>query len=412
MKAYYISRNSVLANFVDEGTLLFLFYMLTDELNMSCHLSGLFDEYNNRSKMSEEAMLNRFFETSDKFKSKEEEEKMRRAFKVSQKIKFKKHKTHEDLKLQLFHQTMHKSMTEFMESDFEVRLEDAHADHLVKLQPSKKINTLPFFDEKSDDHKRDDFYSGLIKKCILSKNDFHIFHMKIFEDRKLYSFGRYSGEKPLNFKEELARRDANVDRLFKKWWLKAIFYTVYIITFIPVNLYNLIALLWKKNRVIDDAEINDEFDDDMFSIILFRMPYSHIIEADKIKMIHGYLNEKMKIVSDKLIEFKSQLLQTKFNGNLREITMQSYAEIQPELNELQKRIDDEIYLQQLVHSWDKSLYYEVHASIFSISQIVGLYERNGTIPAFIGEALRKNISLQTDINNCDLVLFWCFREYV
>jgi len=424
LKAWYISDIPGQETLTEESVTFYLFYLFAEELNMSCPLSGLWNDYYNIDSLSLNYIIDRYYEVASDEERDISKEEMLQSLKIAKNIKFKKHKSRQDLEMQLFAQTINKHLRDFIMSDFAVRFEDAGMPFWKDVPRKGGVNIHPYYNADCDETKRNDYYSNLLKKCLDSKNVFMAFNQKVFEGFQMMSFGM-----PDQKSDNMAVEQAKKPKLFKngeKWWLKILFIIVISIFIVPYNLFQIIfsskyrKKVWKwikyffsrkYREQVRQSEATAWSDETVYSICLFRIPSSPLLEADKLLMIRSNLRKKMNIISDKLYELKNELASVNYDKEVFFITQEFYLRIEPELKALQKQIDDDIYLQQLVNSNEKSFYFEVHAAVVSVDRITRLHEKNGILQPYAGDALRKNLSMYTDIYKCDVILLPRFEEY-
>ncbi len=408
MKAWYINEHTINEKFLDEHITFFLLYLLADESYMSSPLSGIFDEYNKRDSLDQRKILDRLYETEeDPFDGLPKKEIIFTLDKI-RKVKSQKHKSHEDLVMLNFSQQLTQRLKDYSTSDFDVRFEEAGVLNWKYLPKQGKMNMLPYFDLHYDGRKRYDYYAEQVRKCILSKTDFHVFNMKTLEGFHLLAFGKENTNKTENVPKKSVSNLISWISKQKKWWQRILIFLAISITIIPLLLYRLILRTIFRKKLKNKSVVQNT-ENSLYSIRLFHIPIGINLEGDNVKMISNHLHKKIKEITDSISEFKKEISQTGFDENTLKKLEQFYLKIEPELKILQQQIDNELYLQQLIHASEKSLYYDVFIVVATIEQITGFYEKNGIFLPFEADAFRKSLSMQMDIKKCDLVLFSRFE---
>lgn len=153
---------------------------------------------------------------------------------------------------------------------------------------------------------------------------------------------------------------------------------------------------------IDAAEI--------ISLPLCNIPFGRNLTADNMMVLRKNILGKFKNIAKTIEEFRLIAHKENFGRSMKEKTIAFHKAIKSEIIRFQSNIDDELYFQQIINSDEESFSIRVRLGISSIDTMISFYEKSGLLLPFVAEALKKNLSLKTDLNLCEVFLYFDVPE--
>jgi len=155
-----------------------------------------------------------------------------------------------------------------------------------------------------------------------------------------------------------------------------------------------------------DIALSAILDDCYFEIPLFSFPFIFNLDKEKMIALRGNMQPKMKNMHAMFHEFKTAMNKEEFNEILIEKCKSFYQQLLPEISIVQNQIDNNIYFQQEKHMGPEHTLITLNLGVAPISMIIDYYEKSGTLKPFVAAALKRQLSLKTDISKCDVFLYW------
>ena len=152
----------------------------------------------------------------------------------------------------------------------------------------------------------------------------------------------------------------------------------------------------------NDAKMDNP---DFYSFTLYQIALLPSINKETMPIIRAELLRKAQPFVCMLQEFKSAMQAEVYDDKVKELTCGFYKKIEPEAAIFQHQIEQQIYFRQAMYSGVSFVNYKLNVCVCSVKTVIDYYCEVGVMLPFVGEALKKNISLQRDINSCDVFLY-------
>jgi len=141
-----------------------------------------------------------------------------------------------------------------------------------------------------------------------------------------------------------------------------------------------------------------------FNIPFFSFPFCNDLEKEKMKALRASLLPKMKNIATLTDKLCTEAKNEEFNSGLEEKCRSIYTQMQPDLQIIQKQIDNELYFQQRKHISGEYTLLTLNLCVASIKTIIDYYEQSKTLLPYAATALKRQLELKTDINHCCVFL--------
>jgi hypothetical protein len=73
---------------------------------------------------------------------------------------------------------------------------------------------------------------------------------------------------------------------------------------------------------------------------------------------------------------------------------------------MQKHLDNELYFQQIKRMSNQYTLLTLNVGVAPLNMMIDYYIKQGTLKPFVADTLKRQLALKTDINKCDVFLYW------
>jgi hypothetical protein len=161
--------------------------------------------------------------------------------------------------------------------------------------------------------------------------------------------------------------------------------------------------LIKKGKMIDQEQINEPAD--FYSFPLFQFPFIPCITKETLAIARTEMMRCGQSLIQILQNLKSVIQQGPFSIDIQPYISDEYSRIKTETKNFQNTIDEQMYFKQAINAGEDVSYYKLNAGICSIATLIEFYRDTNVLIPFVYDALKKKLSMNTDMNRCDVFLF-------
>ena len=150
-----------------------------------------------------------------------------------------------------------------------------------------------------------------------------------------------------------------------------------------------------------DLETEKVTDETYFlSTSLFEFPIMCDLNSDQLKTIMKEFRQTMKPFHDEYKSLKREIASISFNESNIRIQSQIKSGIVPHLENIQKKIDENIYVQQQKNRYDPKQRIKVMLGVSSIENNIRLLEKEEVILPFVADSIIEKLEKNIDIKSC------------
>ena len=165
------------------------------------------------------------------------------------------------------------------------------------------------------------------------------------------------------------------------------------------------VLTLKNARLVTDKNSFFKKTPDFYYFPVCQMPFIPWLTKENMKVVRNELLKKAQPFVNILKEFKSEAQKELFSDKIKDLALTYYTRILPETDVFQQSVDKQIYFMNAINAGKPYGQFAINAGICSINGILEYYRDAGIIQPFVFDALKKKLSMNNDINRCDVFLF-------
>ena len=166
---------------------------------------------------------------------------------------------------------------------------------------------------------------------------------------------------------------------------------------------NLLKL--KKAGLVTDKNSFFKKTPEFYYFPLCQIPFIPWLTKENMKVIRNELLKKAQPFVNILKEFKSEVQNELFSDKIKDLALSYYTRIFPETDVFQQAVDKQIYFMSNINAGKPYGQFAINAGICSLNGILEYYRDAGIIQPFVFDALKKKLSMNNDMNRCDVFLF-------
>jgi hypothetical protein len=164
-------------------------------------------------------------------------------------------------------------------------------------------------------------------------------------------------------------------------------------------------LALKKAGFVTDKNSFFKKTPEFYYFQLCQMPFVPWLTKENMIIIRNELLKKAQPIVNILKEFKAEAQKEIFLDKINDLALTYYTRILPETDIFQQAVDKQIYFMNAINAGKPYGRFAINAGICSLNCILEYYRDAGTIQPFVYDALKKKLSMNTDMNRCDVFLF-------
>ncbi len=349
METVFINRTTPDHNITYETVCFYNLYFLSEQISFSSELSYHIMMYNYRDKWPEKFLVDMM---RAEYLNKEDgisEDDMNLMIKVVHKARSAKHKDNHQIQMLDHFRSMIDNQKKVTLLDFEIRFQNVLIWPWIELFDNEAVFITNF-----DDYRLNLDISG--------KTQDHLIELL---------------------------GDELIDEEFKNDFL--------------VLLPKMLTL--KKAGFVTDKNSFFKKTPEFYYFQLCQIPFVPWLTKENMIVIRNELLKKAQPFVNILKEFKVEAQKEVFSDRINELAINYYTRILPETDIFQQAVDKQIYFMNAINSGKPYGKFAINAGICSLNCILEYYRDAGTIQPFVYDALKKKLSMNTDMNRCDVFLF-------
>jgi len=175
--------------------------------------------------------------------------------------------------------------------------------------------------------------------------------------------------------------------------------------FFPINIHFDKKMFYLEETVYDSAE-NYE----IYSMPLFKLLYSSEIAKVNMPILRNNILTIVSPLMEKLQQFRTSISSEIYSHSIHDKIVEFYESLKPLRESIQKKLNDQMYFQQIKNSTDDSRELEIRASVSSLDLIIDYFSTSDILLPFIATAMKQNLSLQKDLDKCEMFLDFMFLD--
>ena len=142
-----------------------------------------------------------------------------------------------------------------------------------------------------------------------------------------------------------------------------------------------------------------------YSFTLFTYPWCPNLTKEQMIATRASLQNKINGIWESIKILQDAMATEIFNQGIENKLIYFRDKVKPITEAFQKAVNNEIYFQHTFNSQEKLLYLDFKVAVTSIEHITHFYESNRIMIPYLAEALRKELSLKTDINKSYVIAY-------
>ncbi len=144
---------------------------------------------------------------------------------------------------------------------------------------------------------------------------------------------------------------------------------------------------------------------DFYSLSLFKITGNLDLTAEQMKLIRNQFSFVSNTISEKVHSLEKKIEKLTDHHELIDEIINFRNEINPDLTEIQRSIDENIYFNKIINSNENNIVYSYEMAICNYLTIIDFYEKNKTILSFVATNLKKQIEQFCDPNQFIIVFY-------
>ena len=165
------------------------------------------------------------------------------------------------------------------------------------------------------------------------------------------------------------------------------------------------VLTLKNARLVTDKNSFFKKTPDFYYFPVCQMPFIPWLTIENMKVVRNELLRKAQPFVNILKEFITEAQKEVFSDKIKDLALSYYTRIFPEADAFQQAVDKQIYFMSNINAGKPYGQFAINAGICSINGILEYYRDAGIIQPFVFDALKKKLSMNNDMNRCDVFLF-------
>jgi hypothetical protein len=149
---------------------------------------------------------------------------------------------------------------------------------------------------------------------------------------------------------------------------------------------------------------------DTFAIDILNFPLVCDLAPDQLLYLREQLHPEFGEFRNRLDQFRESISGMQYSPeNLKKITDLFNQGIGSLRMDLQQKVDQQLYIQFMRNNY-KDYGLKLILVVAPVSKMIDYYYKTGIVPVEVTEALKRNLSKETDLNRCDLFLHVTLTE--
>ena len=166
----------------------------------------------------------------------------------------------------------------------------------------------------------------------------------------------------------------------------------------------------KTDFYLEETVYDNTVNYEIYSMPLFTLLYNSDITKENMMILRGNILGVISPLSKMMQEFRTSISNEIYGHSIHEKILLFYETLKPLREVIQKKLDDQIYFQQMKNSTDDSREIEIRAGVSSLNLIIDFIGTSGILPPFIANAMKQNLGLQKDLDKCEMFLDFSFND--